>query len=96
VNRLSKEDYSKYLSERIAHLETKIRMARSKRATGSGHEKVEAAGSLAVLEKDRAAVRVKLERLQEEPDNIWEDAKATIEEEIDMLDSAIERLMAPR
>lgn len=92
---MSKEDYSKYLSERLAHLQTKIQLARTKAVTGSGHEQVEAAGKLTLLEQDQAAVRAKLERLREEPEGVWEDAKATIEEEIDMLESAIENLMAP-
>lgn len=92
---MSKEDYAKYLSERIAHLQTKIQLARAREATGTGHEKVKAAGSLTLLEQDRAAVQKKLAKLRQEPDSAWEDVKATLEEEIDMLESAIENVMAP-
>jgi len=60
-------------------------------ANAAPHDTVKAAGDLAFLKQQLAETQKKLSRVQNEPEGVWEDFKAELEEEFDHLTVAFER-----
>jgi len=91
---MSKAAYVTYLKRRIVKFETQMKADRKRLEDGSGRQKVEAAGELALVEERLARAREKLARLEAEPESTWESFKSEIEEDFDILEAAFDRSVA--
>jgi hypothetical protein len=88
---MSKAAYLADLRRRLEELETKMAADRKQLASGSPHDKVEAAGDLAFLQQQLAETKQKLSRVESRPEGAWENFKTELEEEFDHLAVAFER-----
>ena len=69
---MSKAVYLSDLRRRLQKLEARMKADGKRIAGGSPHEKVQAAGDLALAEGRLAETKEKLSRLEAEPDSLWE------------------------
>lgn len=82
---MSKESYHAELVHRLARIDTAIEEAEAALAIGSDHDKVQAAGELTVLRRERDGIAERLSWLEVLPAGAWPEFRATLREEIDAL-----------
>lgn len=88
---MSKSAYLADLQRRLKKLEMQIQADRAQITGGAPKEKVTASGDLAFVEQQLAETKQKLARVEHEPEGLWEDIKAELDEELDHLEVAFER-----
>jgi hypothetical protein len=93
---MSKEAFRLELRARLKELGEQIAAAEARHDAGAYAARVDAAGELLLLNRRKAEILAKIERLEHEPDGPWETLKTEIEEDLDAINVALRRLVVGR
>lgn len=88
---MPKAEFMSHLRNRLQDLERRLAADKKRLTEGAPREKVEAAGDLVLVEKHLADTKAKLAKLEAEPEGVWEDFKAEMEEDLDNLEASFDR-----
>lgn len=88
---MSKDALRLQLQVRLKQVSKDVAEAESRLAADELSDRVHAAGDLAVLKQREAAIKAKIDRLEHEPDGLWESLKTEIEEDLDAIGDALKR-----
>ena len=93
---MSKEALKLQLHVRLKEVGEEIAAAEKRHDAGEFAERVDAAGSLVLLNQRKAEIVAKIERLEREPEGLWETLKTEIEEDLDAVGAMLRRLVVGR
>ena len=93
---MSKDAFRQQLQVRLKEVSKEIAAAEERHHGAELADRVHAAGELAVLKQREAEILAKIEKLEHEPDGVWETLKTEIEEDLDAIGAAIQRLFVGR
>ena len=88
---MKKTAHLRHLTEKIKDLQLRLGADKARLETGTPNEKVEAAGDLALVERQLADLQEKLKKAEAEPEGFWERVKDELDEDIGSIETAISR-----
>ncbi len=89
---MSKDAFRLQLQVRLKEVGKEIAEAEARHTAGDFAGRVNAAGELVLLNQRKAEILAKIERLEHEPEGLWEALKTEIEEDFDAIGAALRRL----